>query len=76
MAIATLFSRGRITVPREIREVLRLTTGDRIEFHHLGNGVLAVRPIVRPQEGLDDSAPIPAKRVSSQVTVRGKRARI
>jgi antitoxin PrlF len=37
MASATLTSKGQITVPAEIRKLLNLKAGDRIEFIHLGN---------------------------------------
>ncbi len=32
MATATLTSKGQVTIPKEIREKLRLKTGDRIHF--------------------------------------------
>ncbi|MBU1190725.1 MAG: AbrB/MazE/SpoVT family DNA-binding domain-containing protein [Gammaproteobacteria bacterium] len=38
MSIATLTSKGQVTIPKPVREALRLTTGDRIEFVDVGNG--------------------------------------
>ncbi len=32
MAQATLTSKGQVTIPKEIRDALRLSTGEKIEF--------------------------------------------
>jgi AbrB family looped-hinge helix DNA binding protein len=40
---ATLTSKGQITIPREIRESLRLKAGDRMTFTSLPNGTVLVR---------------------------------
>ncbi len=41
---ATITSKGQITVPREVRRVLGLRTGDKLLFESDGKGV-RVRPI-------------------------------
>lgn len=38
MSIATLTSKGQVTIPKPVREALRLTAGDRVEFVDVGNG--------------------------------------
>ena len=38
MATATLTSKGQITIPAEVREVLGVDTGDRVEFVALAPG--------------------------------------
>jgi AbrB family looped-hinge helix DNA binding protein len=43
MGIATLTSKGQTTVPREIRERLRLEPGDRLHFTLLPNGTVVMR---------------------------------
>lgn len=43
MAIATLTSKGQTTVPREIREQLKLEPGDQLHFTLLPNGTVVMR---------------------------------
>jgi|PlaIllAssembly_1097288.scaffolds.fasta_scaffold3385805_1 antitoxin PrlF len=43
MAIATLTSKGQTTLPREIRERLRLEPGDQLHFTLLPNGTVVMR---------------------------------
>ena len=45
MAIATVTSKGQITLPKEVREHLHLTEGDRVEFVIEGEGKVHVRPV-------------------------------
>ena len=44
MAISTITSRGRITIPKEIRDQLRLRTGDKIDFRAEKGGSLRAYP--------------------------------
>ena len=44
MATATLTSKGQITIPIEIRKVLGLKTGDRIEIYEEENGRFVFAP--------------------------------
>jgi AbrB family looped-hinge helix DNA binding protein len=46
MPTATLSSKGQITVPKEIRERLGLTKGDRLEFVFDASGSVRLRPLV------------------------------
>lgn len=45
MATATVTSKGQITLPKSIREHLRLDTGDVIDFIVNDEGEVIVRPI-------------------------------
>ena len=44
MPTSTLTSRGRITIPKSIRDALCLRPGDRVEFALEGNQVVLRRP--------------------------------
>ena len=43
MAIATLTSKGQVTIPKSVRESLRLRTGDRVEFAVQDDGTVRLR---------------------------------
>ena len=45
MAIATLTSKGQITLPKEVREHLHLGEGDRLEFVIRSDGEVRVQPV-------------------------------
>lgn len=45
MAEATITSKGQITVPKEVREALRVDAGDRLEFVISERGEVSVRPL-------------------------------
>ena len=47
MAIATLTSKGQITIPKVVRETLNLHTGDKLEFLVTGEGNVLVRPVTK-----------------------------
>jgi len=47
MTIATLTSKGQITIPSEIRQELGLRQGDRLEFAVMEDGTIRVRPKTR-----------------------------
>ena len=54
MAIATLRSKGRITLPKEVRTALGFKAGDRVEFVLMEDGNYALLPAmhsVRTLEG-------------------------
>ena len=42
MAIATVTSKGQITIPSRVRHALGLETGDRVEFVEQGKGQFAI----------------------------------
>jgi len=43
MPVATLTSKGQLTIPKRIRELLRLETGDTVEFIVSPDGTVQVR---------------------------------
>ncbi len=43
MAIATLTTKGQVTIPKQVRELLRVDTGDQIEFIVTDRGDIVVR---------------------------------
>jgi antitoxin PrlF len=47
MAIATLTSKGQITIPSQVRHALGLETGDRVEFVEQEKGQFVIIPATR-----------------------------
>jgi len=45
MALATLTTKGQVTIPKQIRETLKLHTGDKIEIIITNNREALIRPI-------------------------------
>lgn len=45
MAIATLTSKGQITLPKQVREHFHLGEGDRLEFVIRSDGEVLVQPV-------------------------------
>lgn len=45
MAVATLTTKGQVTIPKEIRDYLQLHTGDKIEIVVTENREAIIRPI-------------------------------
>ncbi len=45
MALATITTKGQVTIPKAVRDSLRLGTGDKIEFVVTKNGEALLRPI-------------------------------
>ncbi len=50
--LATLTSKGQVTLPKEIRERLGLTAGSRLDFSIDDNGELRIRPVAATALGL------------------------
>jgi antitoxin PrlF len=46
-AIATVTSKGQITIPKPVRESLRLHAGDKLEFTVTDDGEVLLRPVTR-----------------------------
>ena len=47
MAVATLTSKGQITLPKEVRDQLNLKAGDQLRFEAGADGTLIGRPAAR-----------------------------
>lgn len=64
MSSATLTSKGQITLPADLRRVLSLESGDRIEFFRQADGIYGLRPLTGTVRDLKGIVPKPARRVS------------
>lgn len=47
MPTSTLTSKGQVTIPKRVRDQLRLQTGDRLDFQVEEDGTVRVSPISR-----------------------------
>jgi AbrB family looped-hinge helix DNA binding protein len=47
MAVATLTSKGQITIPKAIRDCLGLHSGDKLEFIVTENGDVLIKPVTK-----------------------------
>lgn len=47
MSIATVTTKGQVTIPKPVREALRLVAGDRVEFVDVGNGRFELVAVTR-----------------------------
>lgn len=64
MPTATLTSKGQTTIPKAVREYLRLRPGDRMEFILEGNGRVVLVPAVVDARELKGILPPPRKPVT------------
>ena len=62
--VATLTSKGQVTLPKAIREQLDLSPGDRLDFVLLDGGVLEVVPLKQSAAKLRGILPKPDRTVS------------
>jgi antitoxin PrlF len=61
---ATLTSKGQITLPKKLRELMHLRSGDKVEFVVDGDGNVMVIPMTSPITRLKGMVPPPEKAVS------------
>ena len=66
MAVATLTSKGQITLPKEIREQLKLQPGDRVEFLVGPDGRITVWPVTSDVTILKGLIPKPKQPVTRE----------
>ncbi|VAW88704.1 COGs COG2002 [hydrothermal vent metagenome] len=64
MSIATITSKGQITIPKSVRERLGVSPGDRVEFVEMENGVFQLVAATREVHLLKGIVPKPKKAVS------------
>lgn len=61
---ATLTSKGQITIPKAVRDTLKLHVGDRLEFLVDTDGSVRMVPATRPVTDLKGLLPRPARALS------------
>jgi len=64
MTTATLSSKGQITIPKRIRDLYHLETGDKIEFLEDDRGVVTIWPVTENVTKLKGMIAKPKKPVS------------
>ena len=64
MATTTLTSKGQLTLPKEVRDRLKLHTGDRLVVHVQEDGTILLQPVTVDVEALYGLLPKPARPVS------------
>ncbi len=62
--IATMTSKGQLTVPKFVRDKLALRAGDRLDFVLRDNGLLEVVPLKQPASKLKGMLPRPKRSLS------------
>jgi AbrB family looped-hinge helix DNA binding protein len=80
MATATLTGKGQITIPVEVREALRLDSGDRVEFVEVEPGRFEIVPATRSVTALKGMFGKPKRTISIEemnaaIAKRGASAR-
>ena len=70
MTIATMTTKGQVTIPLDVRRRLGLNAGDRIEFVEGVDGTFAIKPAIDDVRSLKGLLRKPAK----PVTVEDMRA--
>jgi len=61
---STLTSKGQITLPKKLRDILHLRSGDKVEFVVDEDGNVMVIPVTSPITRLKGMVPPPEKAVS------------
>ena len=62
--IATLTSKGQLTLPKAVRDSLDLRAGDRLDCTVSDDGLIEIVPLKQPAEKLRGILPKPSRRVS------------
>lgn len=64
MSAAKLTSKGQITIPKDIRQHLKINQGDKVEFYVGDNGMVIISPVRSDVRKLKGIVPKPDKPVS------------
>jgi AbrB family looped-hinge helix DNA binding protein len=64
--IATVTSKGHVTIPVEARKKLRIRPGTKLEFVIKDNGWLEIIPLVGSVKGLKGAVPKPEKALTPE----------
>ena len=81
MPSATVTSKGQVTIPRSIRQALKVSVGDRLDFVLEAEGRVVVRPAVRDVseiKGLLHRAgkkPVTIEEMNTAIARQGRRQR-
>lgn len=73
MAVATLTSKGQITLPKAVRDQLGLATGDRVDFVMAADGRYDLIPVKASIASLKGCVPKPRRAVSIEAMDRAIR---
>jgi AbrB family looped-hinge helix DNA binding protein len=66
MPVATMTSKGQVTMPKAVREQLKLKPGDRVEFLISDDGRVTVWPVTEDVTTLKGMLPKPKRTVTLQ----------
>ena len=72
---STLTSKGQITIPKEIRDRLKLRMGDKVEFYVRDDGRVELVPVTSSIKRLKGILPKPARAVSLEAMEKAIRER-
>jgi len=61
---ATITSKGQVTIPKKVREILQLRPGDRLDFLVEPDGTVRIAPVTASVKDLKGMLPKPARRLS------------
>jgi AbrB family looped-hinge helix DNA binding protein len=78
MSAATITSKGQITIPKDIRELFDLNTGDKINFIVEDSGEVRIVPVIKDVRGLKgivahSGKPVTIDEMNATVKRRGSR---
>ena len=45
--VSTMTQKGQVTIPKDVREILHLVTGDKVEFLLNAQGDIVIKPVTR-----------------------------
>ena len=65
MALATVTSKGQVTIPKEVRDFLGLRFGDKIEIIIMENGTALIRPISKKVDDIFGKLHKPGRKAAS-----------
>jgi AbrB family looped-hinge helix DNA binding protein len=65
MAIATLTSKGQVTIPKTVRDALHLHSGDKLEFIISQNGEVLIRPVTKKVDDVFGRLHKPGRKAAS-----------
>lgn len=75
MSTATVNSKGQITLPKNVRDYLLLSSGDRVNFVLTTDGGCDLIPIKSSVQNLKGCVPVPERAVTAEAMAKTARAR-